>query len=164
MLKLIINICSTSLELVFAIISFLTFSKILLRNMLKDILVIIQYISWFLPQWANLSESTQLSCRWSWYLSGLVTCSTSTLLFSIPTASHSPVGQYPSEKICNETSYGSYMSYNLYTILSYISLLQEFFSAWKVCLFVGVGTDIECWQISTVCFSTSSSTVKSLSY
>lgn len=57
-------------------------------------------LCWLLPQWANLSESTQLSCRWSWYLSGLVTCRTSTLLFSIPTASHSPVGQYPREKIC----------------------------------------------------------------
>lgn len=58
-----------------------------------------------LPQWANLSESTQLSCRWSWYLSGLVTCRTSTLLFSIPTASHSPVGQYPREKICKATKH-----------------------------------------------------------
>lgn len=48
-----------------------------------------------------MRERTQLSCRCSWYLSGLVWCSTSTLLLSMPTASHSPVGQYPREKICS---------------------------------------------------------------
>ena len=52
------------------------------------------------PHAANLKLSTQLSCKWSWYLSGLVAWSTSTLEFSIPTASHSPVGQNPNEKIC----------------------------------------------------------------
>lgn len=36
-----------------------------------------------LPQLANLSDKTQLSCKWSWYLSGLEWCNTSTLLLSI---------------------------------------------------------------------------------
>ena len=35
------------------------------------------------PLVANFNERTQLSCRWSWYLSGLLTWSTSTLLLSI---------------------------------------------------------------------------------
>lgn len=45
------------------------------------------------PQAANRKESTHDSCRWSWYLSGFIEWSTSTLEFSIPTASHSPVGE-----------------------------------------------------------------------
>ena len=36
-----------------------------------------------LPQYANLRDSTQLSCRCNWYLSGLVWCNTSTLLLSM---------------------------------------------------------------------------------
>lgn len=36
-----------------------------------------------LPLWANFNDRTQLSCKCSWYLSGLVVDSTSTLLFSI---------------------------------------------------------------------------------
>ena len=35
------------------------------------------------PVWANLSESTHESCRCSWYFSGPITWSTSTLLLSI---------------------------------------------------------------------------------
>jgi hypothetical protein len=46
-----------------------------------------------LPQVAKRNERTQDSWRWSWYLSGLAACKTSTLEFSMPTASHSPVGQ-----------------------------------------------------------------------
>lgn len=52
------------------------------------------------PHAANLKLSTQLSCKCNWYLSGLAACNTSTFEFSIPTASHSPVGQYPNENIC----------------------------------------------------------------
>lgn len=51
------------------------------------------------PQEANLRESTQLSCRCSWYFSGLRTCRISTLLLSMPTASQSWLGQWPREKI-----------------------------------------------------------------
>ena len=36
-----------------------------------------------LPQYANLRDSTQLSCKCNWYLSGLVWCNTSTLLLSM---------------------------------------------------------------------------------
>lgn len=82
-----------------------------------------------LPQVAKRNDSTQLSCNSNWYLSDLLACNTSTWEFSIPTASQSPifrknvnkfqfievkkdkcilielkvnapVGQYPSEKIC----------------------------------------------------------------
>ncbi len=35
------------------------------------------------PVWANFSERTQESCRWSWYFSGPATWSTSTLLLSM---------------------------------------------------------------------------------
>lgn len=42
------------------------------------------------PQVANRNESTQLSCKWSWYFSGLVACRTSTCEFSMPTANQSP--------------------------------------------------------------------------
>jgi len=72
------------------------------------------------PQVAKRNDRTQLSCKWSWYFSDFVAWSTSTCEFSIPTASQSPrknsiyvmsmlnlnwlsntpVGQYPSEKIC----------------------------------------------------------------
>lgn len=52
------------------------------------------------PHEANLKLRTQLSWRCNWYLSVLFACNTSTCEFSIPTASHSPVGQYPSENIC----------------------------------------------------------------
>ena len=51
------------------------------------------------PAAANLRDKTQLSWRCSWYLSGLETLSTSTFELSMPTASQSPVGQYPREKI-----------------------------------------------------------------
>lgn len=57
-----------------------------------------------LPQAAKRSERTHDSWRCSWYLSGLAACRTSTLEFSMPTASHSPVGQQPSEKIWDEKS------------------------------------------------------------
>lgn len=43
-----------------------------------------------LPQVANRSERTQLSCNSNWYLSGLLACNTSTCEFSIPTANQSP--------------------------------------------------------------------------
>lgn len=71
------------------------------------------------PHVAKRNDRTQLSCKWSWYLSGFVACRTSTWEFSMPTASQSPkirrklaiklyssisfnlpVGQYPREKIC----------------------------------------------------------------
>jgi len=53
-----------------------------------------------LPHVAKRNDSTHDSCRCSWYLSGLRACNTSTLEFSMPTANHSPVGQYPNENIC----------------------------------------------------------------
>lgn len=43
------------------------------------------------PHVANRNDNTQLSCKCSWYLSGLVAWSTSTCEFSMPTASQSPV-------------------------------------------------------------------------
>lgn len=52
-----------------------------------------------LPHVAKRKDKTQDSCRCSWYLSGFRACNTSTLEFSMPTANHSPVGQYPNENI-----------------------------------------------------------------
>lgn len=53
------------------------------------------------PHAANFKLSTQLSCKWSWYLSGLLACKTSTLEFSIPTANQSPIQKKKNQFVNN---------------------------------------------------------------